>query len=265
MQADSGTVRFNGNKVDGPLERLVPGHPGIAYLSQHFELRNHYRVEEVLEYANNLSASEAANLYAVCQIDHLLRRWTNELSGGERQRIALARLLTSAPGLLLLDEPFSNLDLAHRDILRTVIRELSDKLGISCIMASHDPADILSWADNIIVLHKGYELQRGTPQEIYCQPYNEYVAGLFGRYTMVNDTMKKAFPALRQSQQQFLRPEQLVLTTPSAQSLKGTATRVDYLGSHSEVIVNAGNTILTVHAPNDRVAAGDTVYLDLRK
>src|ERR1700738_5338245 len=78
VQPDAGEVVFDGGKVKGPYERLIPGHPGIAYLSQHFELRNSYRVEEVLGYANLLSDEEAGTLYEVCRIGHLLKRKTDQ-------------------------------------------------------------------------------------------------------------------------------------------------------------------------------------------
>jgi iron(III) transport system ATP-binding protein len=123
-QPAEGEIRFRGERVLGPQERLVPGQPGIAYLSQHFELWNNYRVEEILSYANDLSVEAAAALYAICRIDHLLARRTDQLSGGERQRIALARLLVRPPRLLLLDEPFSNLDHIHKSLLKTVIRDI---------------------------------------------------------------------------------------------------------------------------------------------
>ncbi|GGB00274.1 ABC transporter ATP-binding protein [Puia dinghuensis] len=181
-----GSVFFQSNRVSGPLERLIPGEPGIAYLSQHFELWHNYRVEEVLDYNNDLDASEAANLYSLCHIDHLLHRRTDQLSGGERQRIALARLLVHPPRLLLLDEPFSNLDMIHKRTLKTVIRNIAQRFDITIILVSHDPYDTLTWASEIIVLREGRLVQQGTPREVYGHPRDEYVAGLLGDYTLIN-------------------------------------------------------------------------------
>jgi ABC-type sugar transport system ATPase subunit len=129
-QPGAGTIAFDGYRVRGSEEKLLPGHPGIAYLSQHFELRNHYRVNEILAFQNELSEAESANLYALCRIDHLLERRTDQLSGGERQRIALAHLLIKKPKLLLLDEPFSNLDWKHKSIVRKVIADIKAALHL---------------------------------------------------------------------------------------------------------------------------------------
>ncbi|MGZ8542231.1 MAG: ATP-binding cassette domain-containing protein, partial [Chitinophagaceae bacterium] len=93
IQPDTGKIQFENEKVVGPFDKLIPGHRGIAYLSQHFELRNNYRVEEELEAVNKLTEKQAKDLYAVCRIEQLLKRRTDQLSGGERQRIVLAKLL----------------------------------------------------------------------------------------------------------------------------------------------------------------------------
>src|SRR6202012_4844162 len=111
--------------------------------------------EEILSYSNDLSGEAAAGLYALGRIDHLLGRRTDQLSGGERQRIALTRLLVKPPRLLLLDESFSNLDPLHKRILKNVITDISERLGITCILVSHDPRDLLSWAEEILVLREG--------------------------------------------------------------------------------------------------------------
>jgi ABC-type sulfate/molybdate transport systems ATPase subunit len=177
-----GTIYFEGSRVLGPLERLIPGQPGIAYLSQHFELWSNYRVSEVLSYANDLSPEDAASLYRLCDIAHLLGRRTDQLSGGERQRIALARLLVRPPRLLLLDEPFSNLDMIHKRSLKKTIHETAAHFGVSAILVSHDPADILSWADEALILRDGQVVQHGPPREVYTLPKDEYAAALLGDY-----------------------------------------------------------------------------------
>lgn len=181
-----GAVWFEGRRVLGPAERLIPGEPGIAYLSQHFELWHNYHVEEVLSYANDLTPREAAELYRLCHIDHLLQRRTDRLSGGERQRIALARTLVHPPRLLLLDEPFSNLDMIHKRILKKVIADTAARFDITCILVSHDPRDILPWAHEILVLRDGRLVQQGSPLEVYSRPLDEYIAALLGDYTREN-------------------------------------------------------------------------------
>jgi len=189
-----GAVFFEGIKVLPPQERLIPGQPGIAYLSQHFELWHNYRVAEVLDYNNDLEPTDAQNLYQLCHIDHLLGRRTDQLSGGERQRIALARLLVRPPRLLLLDEPFSNLDMNHKRTLKAVLQNITSNFGITTILVSHDPYDTLTWADKLIVLKDGHIVQQGLPREVYEKPTNVYVAGLLGDYTFVDSVFIRPEP-----------------------------------------------------------------------
>lgn len=263
---DSGEVSFEGARVQ--YDRLVPGHPGIAYLSQHFELPKSLRVEQVLSYSNALSDSTATTLYEVCQIDHLMSRRTDQLSGGERQRIAMARLLIASPRLLLLDEPFSHLDIPHKNTLKTVIRNLSRKLKIACVLVSHDPADTLSWADKILVMKEGQLIQQGSPDRIYNHPVNEYAASLFGRYTKMTPGLSKVLEKqLRQTSlgdSLFLRPEQFVLLKKTSGAVKGVLKELRFFGSHYEATVSIGTHELLAHTDNPDLKKGETVYVTLR-
>ena len=279
-QPESGYVLFEGKKVKGPYERLIAGEPGIAYLSQYYELRNKYRVEEVLEYANELPGQEASSLFKLCRISHLLKRWTSELSGGEKQRIALARLLISAPRLLLLDEPFSNLDPIHKHILKKVVGDISEKLQITCLLVSHDPADTLSWADEILVMKSGKIIQRGTPENIYRHPVDAYTAGLFGKFNMLNAATVKQFRRSGEgcgesgesqesldpeenNQEIFIRPEQFRLSLNEKEGVPGVVSKVLFQGSASELEINLGDSRITAKAANNRFVNGQTLYVSL--
>ena len=181
IQPSTGTVIYQDKRVKGPDEVLLPGHPQIGYLSQHFELLNNYYVEEILDMHNKISEEEAGHLYKLCKIDHLIRRKTNELSGGERQRISLAKTLVSNPSLLLLDEPFSNLDGINKKIIHQVLAELFKENPLTCIMVSHNPDELLSWADRLMILKEGKLIQLDETQAVQSTPANAYVAQIIGK------------------------------------------------------------------------------------
>ncbi|RTQ45386.1 ABC transporter ATP-binding protein [Hymenobacter gummosus] len=262
----TGEVYFEGERVEDPHEQLIPGHPGIAYLSQQFELPKFLRVEQVLRYADKLGADEARELYELCRIDHLLQRKTNQLSGGERQRTALARLLLGAPRLLLLDEPFSNLDSAHKQTLKAVLRDVGEQLDLSCLLVSHDAHDTLSWADEILVLQQGRLVQRGTPEQVYRQPESEYVAALFGDYNLLSGAAARALGPLadvRPGRKKLLiRPENLHLVE-AGQGLAGTVAAVTFFGSYSELRVQLAGGAVTVRTTARHLAPGAVVHLHL--
>lgn len=267
VQPDAGEIIFDNTNVIGPADKLLPGHPGIAYLSQHFELRNNYWVHELLSYVNELAADEAATLYRVCQIDHLVDRRTDQLSGGEKQRIALARLLITSPKLLILDEPFSNLDAIHKTTIKSVIQDISEKLSITCILVSHDPADLLSWADHIIIMKDGAIIQEGTPEAIYKQPVNEYCAGLFGNFTVIDSTLAASlFTLPRQTthtKKALVRPEQILLSSSGPSSLSGTIQQINYFGSYYMLLVSVSHQQLLVKTYQQGFSVGDAVFLTI--
>ena len=264
-QPDKGDVHFNDTKVKGPLEQLVAGHPAIAYLSQDFDLPKFLRVEQVLSYSNTLSSGESNTLFEVCQVNHLLKRRTDELSGGERQRIALAKLLITAPQLLLLDEPFSNLDMVHKKTMKTVLGDICYRLKITCILVSHDPLDTLSWADKIIVMKDGKIVQKGSPKTIYKKPLNEYVAGLFGNYNLIAAAEVNIFYTERKIKSRrknlLIRPEDFKIVSRKQNGVTGKVTDVTYFGSYYEIEVAAGETSITIKSKKRKVKKGDDTYI----
>ncbi len=265
---DEGEVWFKKERVKKvPSEKLIPGHPGIAYLSQHFELRNNYRVEEVLSYANELGGLDADALYKVCRIEHLLQRRTDQLSGGEKQRIALARLLVSSPGLLLLDEPFSNLDMIHKRILKSVIHDIGEQLQITCILVSHDPQDSLSWADRIMVMRDGSIIQQGSPLEIYQQPYDLYTAALFGKYSLIDKPEIFSIPPAKKtgSKKLFARPEYFtIVEEKNNNTATGTVQSIAFFGGYYEFkIILKDNTSVIMRSLVCNVEKGDKVNVAL--
>lgn len=256
-QADSGEVLFENKKVKGITEKLMPGHSGIGYLSQHFELPKKYRVAELLAYANKLTERASAELYDICRIDHLLHRWSHTLSGGERQRVALAKLLTESPRLLCLDEPYSNMDLIHKQVLKAVVNDLRDRLGITCILISHDAEDMLPWADEILVMQQGAIIQRGNPRHIYRQPQSPYTAGLFGKY----NTLPPTLAAMLNMTNLYIRPEQLALVWQAHGGIPVTVHKKLFMGSHYEFEVACNDQMLIVANGEKDLQPGDSAFV----
>jgi iron(III) transport system ATP-binding protein len=265
VQPTYGEIFFEGKKIKGPEEQLMPGHPSIAYLSQHYELRNHYHVEELIDMSSHLPYEETLDICRLCRIDHLLKRWTHQLSGGEKQRIALACLLVAVPKLLLLDEPYSNLDIIYKSILKEVINDVSHHLKITCMLVAHDPLDVLPWADEIVVLREGDIVQAASPLEIYQQPVDEYVAALFGKYNRLTPALaKQLLPAGSPYETKaFLRPEELTITSEAGTGVKGTVQSVAFMGSHYELVVKTADTTVTLYSASF-AGNNEPVYLALR-
>lgn len=247
----SGSVLLKGKRVEEPWEKLIPGHPEIAYLSQHFELRNNYRVGEILSYAEKISASQASEIYLICQIDHLLQRKTDQLSGGERQRIAMARLLVGAPSVFLLDEPFSNLDVLHKQTMKQVMVDLGRAMQINWVLVSHDPGDWLSWADELLILRNGQRVMQGDPTALYYEPADDYAAGLLGPYSRISANEWKLLSGEITAGSKIVRPGQLELVTVQQAALQGRIEAVEFIGYGYLLSIRlSGQNSIQVFHPN---------------
>jgi ABC-type Fe3+/spermidine/putrescine transport system ATPase subunit len=263
-QPTGGTILFDGERVIGPDEKLLPGHKQIAYLSQDHDLLHNYRVEELIWFENHLSHDEAATLFEVCQVDHLLKRRTDQLSGGEKQRIALCMLLIKSPKLLVLDEPFSNLDLIHKGVLKTVIEDIGKKLQITCLLTSHDPHDTLSWADEIIVMKEGKIVQQGTPEEIYNRPINEYAAGMFGKYNLLKPHIALLFGIKSKDNDVMTRPEHFTISATGS-GVKGIIQKIGFWGGFYEADVLVEDVKIVVRMMKNEWEVGKKILLNVAK
>ena len=181
------------------LINAVPAHKrDIGMVFQNYAIFPHLPVAENVAYglkARKVPASEIAPRVAealeLVQIAHLSKRKPNELSGGQQQRVALARAFVIEPSVLLMDEPLSNLDAKLRVQMRTVIKKLQRKLGITTIYVTHDQEEALAISDRIAVMKDGVIMQIGTPTEIYAKPQNPFVAGFIGTSNFLDCTVRE--------------------------------------------------------------------------
>ena len=166
----------------------VPAHKrDIGMVFQNYAIFPHLTVEENVAYGLKARKVPKAEIekrvkesLELVQIAHLAKRKPNELSGGQQQRVALARAFVIEPSVLLMDEPLSNLDAKLRVQMRSVIKKLQRRLGITTIYVTHDQEEALAISDRIAVMKDGHIMQVGTPNEIYAKPQNPFVAGFIG-------------------------------------------------------------------------------------
>ena len=182
---NSGAITYNENPILGPKYNLVPGEDYIKYLAQDFDLMPYITVEEnVGKFLSNMYPEEkkarVQELLDMVEMSTFAKVKAKFLSGGQQQRVALARVLALEPEIILLDEPFSQIDSFRKNSLRrNLFRYLKDK-GVTCIIATHDSTDALSFSDETIVVQNGKVVAKGDSKSLYENPANKYIASLFG-------------------------------------------------------------------------------------
>ncbi len=188
IRLNSGIVEIDGEIVDNSTDSYVPPETrGIGYVFQNYALYPHMNVYKNIAFPLKMKKlqkdeidSRVRRVAGMFEIDHLLERRPAQLSGGQQQRVAIARAIVKEPEVLLMDEPFSNLEPNLRNTVRTEIRRLIKKLGITTIMATHDTEEAMSLADRVAILRKGRLEQVGIPSRIYEQPRSLFVANFLG-------------------------------------------------------------------------------------
>ena len=262
----------------------VPAHKrDIGMVFQNYAIFPHLNVEENVAYglkARNVPKEEikkrVTEALELVKISHLADRKPNELSGGQQQRVALARAFVIEPSVLLMDEPLSNLDAKLRVEMRTVIKKLQKRLGITTIYVTHDQEEALAISDRIAVMKDGNIMQIGTPSEIYAKPENPFVAGFIGVSNFVDCEVKDnglvdikgeieiKVPLRKEYKgpaQLSARPEQLFFTK---EGMPGKITLSTFLGDYIEyeVLLDDGQNLIineytkdtsNVHQDGERV------------
>jgi iron(III) transport system ATP-binding protein len=160
------------------------------------------------------------------------------------------------------------MDPIHKNLLRSVLQDIGDRLQITCMLTSHEPMDTLSWADEIWIMHKGSIVQQGSPTQVYYEPINEYVAGLLGSYTMFTKTEALLFPSLLHMPERegkiFARPAQFIIGPPSEDSVNATIEKIDFKGAYYEVVLVSGNKKIVAETLQPDFREGDEVHLSCR-
>jgi iron(III) transport system ATP-binding protein len=183
---DSGFVMLNGKILSSQGDYVPPQKRGIGFVFQDYALFPHMTALENVAFGLTDLPKHKRNVFAeevLCRtgMGDYKNRSPAELSGGQQQRVALARAIAPEPELILLDEPFSNLDAMLRDTTRKEVRSIIKKAGMSAILVTHDQEEALSFADRIAVMNDGKIEQIGTPEEVYYKPKTKFVAQFLGR------------------------------------------------------------------------------------
>lgn len=195
---DQGRIVLDGRVISGPSEFVEPEERNIGFIFQDYALFPHLSVTENVLYGLkrlNRQAAQArcSSIMERLGLNRLADRYPHMLSGGEQQRVALARALVTQPQILLMDEPFSNLDRSLRDGVRAETLSLLRELGTTVVMVTHDPEEALSSGDQIVLMRQGRVVQAGTGADLYDKPTSAYAAEFFGSFNKLPGACRNGF------------------------------------------------------------------------
>ena len=246
---DSGTISLNGNTLFSSTKFVHPEKRNIGLVFQDYALFPHLSIEKNIGFGvkDKSAKSTLVNRYAnLLGLKDHLKKYPHEISGGQQQRVAIARSLAAQPDLLLMDEPFSNLDESMKENVRDELRNIFKQEGITCIFVTHDTNDAMSIADRILVLHNGRLLQQGDNKSIYDEPANNYVASIFGKVNRFTSSLMKDLFEMDLSEGNYMiRPEDFEIRKSSL--AKGRVVHCVYKGSYYDADIDVKGTSIHVH------------------
>ena len=261
---DSGDIIIDGVRVND----LAASKRGIGFVFQNYAVFRYMTVYDNIAFGLRVQKADkkkiderVRELIKLIGLEGLEKRYPSQLSGGQRQRVAFARALAPNPQLLLLDEPFAAIDAKVRKELRSWLREMIEKLGVTSIFVTHDQDEAIEVADEIIITNKGRIEQTGTPIEIYHNPKTAFTASFFGETTFVDDYSKfHNFEHIENVEKAIVRPEFVKVTKKNeVQKYKSSASHgvtknVLFRGDSIEVVVDVDGTELKARRGLDEQA-----------
>lgn len=261
---DSGDIIIDGVRVND----LAASKRGIGFVFQNYALFRYMTVYDNIAFGLRVQKADkkkiderVRELIKLIGLEGLEKRYPSQLSGGQRQRVAFARALAPNPQLLLLDEPFAAIDAKVRKELRSWLREMIEKLGVTSIFVTHDQDEAIEVADEIIITNKGRIEQTGTPIEIYHNPKTAFTASFFGETTFVDDYLKfHNFEHIENVEKAIVRPEFVKVTKKNevqkykSSASHGVAKNVLFRGDSIEVVVDVDGTELKARRGLDEQA-----------
>ncbi|MCT4563077.1 MAG: ABC transporter ATP-binding protein [Maledivibacter sp.] len=262
----SGEILFEDNNIAD----LPPYKRKVNTVFQKYALFPHLNVYDNIAFGlkvkkmdKKLMDKKVKDMLCLVNLNGFEKRSINSLSGGQQQRIAIARALINEPDVLLLDEPLGALDLKLRKGMQTELKRIQQSLGITFIFVTHDQEEALTMSDTIIVMKDGRLQQIGTPEDIYNEPENAFVADFIGESTIVDGIMHEDYLVefagckfkcvdegfeKKESVDVVIRPEDIKVVAPDEGMLVGMVKSVIFKGVHYEILIKTGNHLFKIHS-----------------
>jgi sulfate transport system ATP-binding protein len=271
-QPDAGDILFHGERVN----EVAPQKRGIGLVFQNYALFRHMNVFDNIAFGLTVQKRSKQDirdrvneLLELTGLTGLASRLPHQLSGGQRQRVAFARALAPEPQLLLLDEPFAAIDAKVRKELRSWLRDMIGRVGITTMFVTHDQEEAVEVADEIMIINRGRLEQKGSPIDIYTTPRTSFVAGFIGESSIVEAIGElRGFEHCEKGARALVRPEFIEIGSPKelrvpSASEQGVVKAVFFRGTHYQVEVQVGSNRLVGYRNLEQPALhpGDTTHV----
>lgn len=255
---EGGTISVDGNVIND----VATDKRNMGMVFQNYAIFPHMSVKDNVAFGLRMRKvpekeieERVDKILKIVKIDHLKDRMPTALSGGQQQRVAIARAIVNEPRVLLLDEPLGALDLKLRQEMQYELIRLKNELGITFLYVTHDQEEALTMSDKVVVMNQGYIQQMGTPEEIYNEPENAFVADFIGDSNILDGVMledrvvkicEKIFPCIdegfgrKKPVDVVIRPEDIIIAKPGSGVMDGVVTSNVFIGVHYEMCIEAG-------------------------